>query len=151
MVSLVVHGGRLPIPPADELPGTDRLPPELLSNYIALIQWVPCRMHVCPLDGCTPGCVTFPASARFLPAASARRPTRPVYRRPSQGLLGTESAGPPHLPASHWAAEVGLMALLMVMGRRTQLRAACLQPRTGPAVCWYADLGQCIRIFSPAN
>lgn len=38
LVGLVVHGGRLPIPPPEELRGPDALPPQLLDDFVALIR-----------------------------------------------------------------------------------------------------------------
>lgn len=38
LVSLVTQGGRLPIPPADQLPGPDRLAPAQLDAYVALMR-----------------------------------------------------------------------------------------------------------------
>lgn len=38
LVGQITQGGRLPIPPPDQLPGPDRLPPAAMDAYVALIE-----------------------------------------------------------------------------------------------------------------
>lgn len=45
LVSLVTQGGRLPRPPADQVPGPDRLAPPLLEEYVALLQRACAQNH----------------------------------------------------------------------------------------------------------